>query len=189
MHALRQPLRAYQLDVARAIAQSVIEGAGLTFTVLFPRQAGKNELSAQVEAFLLFRYSRRGGSIAKAAPTFRPQLITSMLRLERMLDGPLTRGKWARRQAYIVRLGAASASFFSGGPGANIVGATASLLLEGDEAQDLDPAKWDRDLRPMAATTAATSVLYGTPWTVNRCRARRSCLLKGDARGVSSSYR
>jgi hypothetical protein len=80
-------LRPYQLEVTRAVARSVIEGQGLTFTVLFPRQAGKNELSAQLEAFLLHRWSLRGGSMVTAAPTFRPQILTSRLRLERMLEG------------------------------------------------------------------------------------------------------
>lgn len=32
-----------------------------------------------------------------------------------------------------------------------------------DEAQDLDPDKWNRDLAPMGATGPATRVLYGTP--------------------------
>ena len=45
------------------------------------------------------------------------------------------------------------------------MGATAGLLLEADEAQDIEPQKWDRDLVPMAASGAATRVLYGTPWT------------------------
>ena len=43
---LEMPLRPYQLDVARAVARSVAERQGLTFTVLMPRQAGKNQLPA-----------------------------------------------------------------------------------------------------------------------------------------------
>lgn len=171
-HALAAPPRDYQLEVARAVAASVLAGLGLTFTVVFPRQAGKNELSAQLEAFLLLRHSRRGGSLVKSAPTLRPQLVTSLLRLERLLQGPLTRGRWRRLQGCIVQVGEASCRFLSAQPGANIVGATASLLLEGDEAQDLDPTKWDRDLRPMAAAWGATSVLYGTPWTTETLLAR-----------------
>ncbi len=42
---LRMPLRPYQVDVARAVARSVAERQGLTFTVLMPRQAGKNQPS------------------------------------------------------------------------------------------------------------------------------------------------
>jgi hypothetical protein len=55
--------------------------------------------------------------------------------------------------------------FFSAGPESNIVGATASILLEIDEAQDVAIEKYDRDLRPMASMTNATTVLYGTAWS------------------------
>ena len=54
--------------------------------------------------------------------------------------------------------------FLSAAPGANIVGHTADLLLEVDEAQDVEPEKFDRDFRPMAASTNAPVVYYGTPW-------------------------
>ncbi len=49
-------------------------------------------------------------------------------------------------------------------PEANVVGHTAQLLLEVDEAQDVSEEKLDRDFRPMAATTNATTVYYGTAW-------------------------
>jgi hypothetical protein len=55
--------------------------------------------------------------------------------------------------------------FFSADPDSSIVGATASLLLEIDEAQDVNIDKFNRDLRPMASTTNATTVLYGTAWS------------------------
>jgi hypothetical protein len=172
-YALHRPLRPYQLEAARAIAASVLEERGLTFTVVFPRQAGKNQLSAHLEAFLLHHYRRQGGSIVKAAPTFRPQVVNSILRLEQLLGEPLTDCKWRRLLGYIFRLGRASCSFYSAQPTANVVGATASLLLEGDEAQDLDQQKWDKDLSPMAASRAATRVLYGTPWTDDTLLARQ----------------
>src|SRR5712691_5359826 len=165
-------LREYQLEPARAVVRSALAGAGLTFTVMFPRQSGKNELSAQAEAFLMLRHQKCGGSLVKAAPTFRPQLQTSLARLERILDGRYTRGQWRRRRGYAVELGAATCTFLSAQPGANIVGATANVLLEGDEAQDLYPDKWDRDLVPMGATGNATRVLYGTPWTADTLLAR-----------------
>jgi hypothetical protein len=55
--------------------------------------------------------------------------------------------------------------FFSASPDSSIVGATASLLLEVDEAQHVAIDKFDRDLRPMASTRNSTTVLYGTAWT------------------------
>ncbi len=42
---VRMPLRPYQLDVARAVARSVADRQGLTFTVMMPRQSGKNQPS------------------------------------------------------------------------------------------------------------------------------------------------
>lgn len=164
-HALERPLRSYQLAPARAIAASVANGDGLTFTVLFPRQAGKNELSAHLEAFLLHRHRLAGGTLVKAAPTYRPQLVNSLLRLERLLASPFLARLARKRLGYIFELGQASIHLFSAQLAANVVGATASVLLEGDEAQAIPIDKWHRDFRPMAATTAATSVLYGTPWT------------------------
>jgi hypothetical protein len=59
------PLREYQLRVARAVLDSVARRRGLTITVRMPRQAGKNELSARLEAFLLARHQRAGGSLGK----------------------------------------------------------------------------------------------------------------------------
>ncbi len=46
-----------------------------------------------------------------------------------------------------------------------MVGGTASLLLEVDEAQDVEADLYGRVFRPMAASTNATTVLYGTAWT------------------------
>jgi len=161
-----RPLRPYQLEPARAILRSVREGLGLSFTIMFARQAGKNELSAQVECLLLNRYQRTpGAQLVKAAPTFRPQVVTSITRLERCLDNPLNAGRWARERGYMVRLGEARALFFSAAPGASVVGATASALLELDEAQDIEEEKATKDFLPMASTTNATRVYYGTAWT------------------------
>src|SRR5437870_2057137 len=45
-------LRPYQSQVGRAVIDSVLDRCGLTITVVMARQAGKNEISAQAEAFL-----------------------------------------------------------------------------------------------------------------------------------------
>jgi hypothetical protein len=94
-----------------------------------------------------------------------------------MLDTDLTRGRVWKSFGYMIGL-APDASpellrnqvgprimFFSAGPESHVVGATASILLEIDEAQDVAIEKYDRDLRPMASTTNATTVLYGTAWS------------------------
>lgn len=159
-----RPLRPYQLEAARAVLGSVFDRRGGQVSVMMSRQAGKNELSAQLEAYLMNLHVKAGGTIVKAAPTYQPQLVASRLRLEWALDNPLNHGRWRREQGGILRLGAARCQFLSASPGANVIGATASLLLEVDEAQDVDPDKHDRDFAPMAASTNATRVYYGTAW-------------------------
>jgi hypothetical protein len=161
----RRPLRRYQVEPARAILDSILNDRGLSFAVMMSRQAGKNELSAQIEAYLLNLYCRRGGQIVKASPTFKPQTINSILRLTDRLDNPWNRGRWRRREGYIVELGKARALFFSAEPSANVVGGTADILLECDEAQEVTPAKWEKDFVPMGASTNVTTVYWGTAWT------------------------
>ena len=72
---LGKPLYPYQLEVAEAILASVQGGLGRIITVMMARQAGKNQLSATLEAYLLSTHDE--GTIIKAAPTFSPQIATS----------------------------------------------------------------------------------------------------------------
>jgi hypothetical protein len=157
-------LRPYQADAGRAIVDSAVNGRGLTFTVVMARQAGKNELSAQIELFLLLRNARNSIDAIKAAPTFEPQGKISMDRLWSHVAyaglGPIA----SRENGRTVRVGRAGVVFLSAEPTANVVGHTAGLLLEIDEAQDVDRDKFDREFRPMASSTGATTVYYGTPW-------------------------
>ena len=155
-------LRPYQLAITRAVLDSVVNRRGLTFTVEIARQGGKNETSAHLELILLTIFGLRGGAGLKTAPTFRPQVINSLQRLKDCLRS--TGLPWSTEYGYQVNFGNARWLFFSGAEVANVVGATASILLEADEAQDLDPDKWERDFRPMGAAGNVTSVLWGTPW-------------------------
>jgi hypothetical protein len=55
--------------------------------------------------------------------------------------------------------------FLSINPTANVASQTAFTLLEGDEAQDIDGDKWERDAQPMGSFNNATTVFYGVAWT------------------------
>jgi hypothetical protein len=102
------------MECARAILRSVRRQEGRTFTVMFGRQMGKNELSAAIEAHLLRQYREIGGSIVKAAPTFRPQILNSVLRLSQTLErDQRTRGQWQSQFGHIIRYGEASIAFYS----------------------------------------------------------------------------
>lgn len=166
-------LRPYQEQAARAIADSVLQRRGLSLVVMFPRQSGKNELQANLETWLLTLFANYNLDIIKISPTWKPQSLNAMHRLERLLrNGSITRPLWKKESGYIYKLGRARISFFSGEPQAHIVGATASLLLEVDEAQDVNPAKYDKEIAPMAASTNATRVFWGTAWTSQTLLAR-----------------
>ncbi len=158
-------LRRYQEEVARAVVGAVLERRGLSFAVMFPRQSGKNELQAQIEAYLLWVLREQDAEMVKVSPTWRPQAMNALRRLERVLSrNPHTQKEWVRESGFILRVGRARIYFLSGAPGSNIVGATASTLLEVDEAQSVEIDKFDRDILPMAASTNATRVFWGTAW-------------------------
>ncbi len=59
-HGSGVTLRAYQQEVALAVIDSVMDRRGLSEVVMFPRQSGKNELQAQLEAYLLLHVFRPG---------------------------------------------------------------------------------------------------------------------------------
>ena len=157
-------LRPYQLEVAKAVADSVLNRKGMTFSVEIARQGGKNELSAQLEVLLLTLFISRGGNAIKCSPTFKPQTVISMARLKERLNDWGYGGVWRTEMNYIVRLGNARQIFLSADESANVVGNTAHILLEVDESQDVSREKYAKEFRPMGASTNVTTVHYGTTW-------------------------
>ena len=157
-------LRPYQREVAAAILDSVFAGKGLTFSVEMARQGGKNELSAQLELLLLTFYMTQPQNLVKCSPTFKPQTVISMMRLRDRLNDAGFSGIWTPELGYIIRLGNARAIFLSADESANVVGNTAHILLEIDEAQDVSREKYNKEFKPMGATTNVTTVHYGTTW-------------------------
>lgn len=156
-------LRPYQLGVVRAVCDSIFGGHGRSFSVMIARQAGKNELSAQLELIILTAFRRRGGTIVKTAPTLSPQLTVSRGRLIERLRGAGLRRSFVARDDTI-GVGRAAITFLSAQADANVAGHTASLLLEVDEAHFVDSEKFERDFRPMTMSTGASVIFYGTAW-------------------------
>jgi hypothetical protein len=169
----RRILRPYQVAPAQAIVESVERKLGRQFAIVFSRQAGKDELLAQLVAFLLSRHREVGGNVVLGAPTFHPQAALSRDRLLDRLANPLTGRLTSVRDGYAVQCGRASARFLSASPGANARGQTADLLLVANEAQDIRPDVWDAVFDPMAASTNATTVFLGTVWSRDTLLARQ----------------
>jgi hypothetical protein len=127
-------LHPYQQQIVEAVTDSIRNGRGLTFSVEIARQGGKNELSAWLEIGLLMAFRKMPANIIKCAPTFEPQAMISLRRLCDRLDMVGFSGHYAVEAGHIVRFGLARAIFLSAEASANVVGNTADLLLEVDEA-------------------------------------------------------
>lgn len=166
-------LRPYQVAPLETIVRSIRGGYGWTIVIIFPRQSGKDEFLTQLSMWLMSLYAHRDVGIVIANPTYKPQTINAIMRLENRLDtNVLTRKRWKKRSDYIRRIGQAKTYFLSGDAQANVVGATASLALIVNEAQDIGQLKYDKDFSPMAASTNATRIVCGTVWTSDTLLAR-----------------
>ena len=112
----KQRLRPYQLEARRAILDSVINQRGLSFSIEMARQAGKNELSAQIEALLLSLNIAEDMDGVKCAPTFEPQARISLRRLwSRLIEADMLSGATIEA-GHVVRLGRARQYFLSAEP-------------------------------------------------------------------------
>jgi hypothetical protein len=128
-------LRRYQARILLSLGWNIRDFPGETFTVMLPRQAGKNEVSAALVAGLLVSHQQRGGSTVVCAPTLYPQAGISF---ERTAVGcaPPPRHGW-RFSIEATRCGSARhpRSSSAGSPTANVAGHGLHPLI-GDEAQD-----------------------------------------------------
>jgi len=166
-------MRPYQLDPAKAILKSITEKRGDTIVLIISRQAGKDELLANLLTYLVTLFAHREVGIVIANPTYKPQTINAIMRFEnRLRANLLTKSSWKKRSDYMRMVGGATVSFLSGDASSNVVGATASLLLVVNEAQDISPSKYDKDFAPMVASTNATRLIVGTVWTSDTLLAR-----------------
>ena len=178
-------LRSYQADPARVIVQAVLDRHGGRetageFGVVFSRQAGKDEMLAQICSYLLLLFSKVGGQVVVALPTMRPQGQIAVDRLAARVRNSRFRalGKARVREGSIVQLGEASVHFLSAGPQSSARGQTASLLLVANECQDIEPDRWDAVFAPMGASTNAITLYMGTVWTAQTLLARQMRYLR-----------
>jgi hypothetical protein len=166
-------MRRYQQGVMECVFHSVLNERGLSFVVMFPRQSGKNELQAHLEVYLMALLSKGTFEFIKVTPTKDPQGKTGMRRFEKVVKrNLLIKSLWHKDGDNAYKIGQSRLTFLSAAAGSNIVGATASGLLEVDEAQQVSIEKYDRDIAPMSASTCATHVFWGTAWTSTTLLAR-----------------
>ena len=160
-------LRRYQTRVLRGLLAAWTPGRGPTLTVMMPRQSGKNEIAAALAACLLRAHAGTGGSLVVCAPTLDPQGRIGAERIRAALaatDALVPAAGRSRARGETVEVGRARAVFLSANPQASVAGHTASIGLIADEAQDIDEDWFNRQFRPMAASTGAPAALFGTAW-------------------------
>lgn len=169
----------YQLEVVDAVLYSCFNNFGWQFTIMQTRQSGKNEESSFIEqAILLYGwYYGIAVSGVKFAPVHKPQVQASMDRLEGantpdsggLAGSAISKAIWTKSDGYKYHIGTPRDSnkwaFLSINPSASVASQTALTLLEGDEAQDIDTNKWERDAQPMGSFNNATTVFWGVAWT------------------------
>jgi len=163
----RPALRAYQARVLRGLLQAVAARPAAPLTVLMPRQSGKNEIAAALVACLLRANAHEGGTVVVCAPTLDPQARISADRIRAALaatDPLVPAAGQSRSRGDTVAVGRARAVLLSANPQASVAGHTASIALIADEAQDIEEPWFNRQFRPMAASTGAPTVLFGTAW-------------------------
>jgi hypothetical protein len=143
--------------------------------VVFARQSGKDETLAQLCAYLMYCSVFCGDSLVVVNPTLTPQGAISrrrlLYRLEHVLLAP------PGSQGNTLNLGRATCTFLSSHPAAQARGETASLLLACNEAQEVDPDRWDAVFDPMGAAHHATQLFSGTVWTSRTLLARQMAYL------------
>ncbi len=196
----RPALRAYQARVLRGLLRAVAARPAAPLTVLMPRQSGKNEVAAALVAFLLRANAHEGGTVVVCAPTLDPQARISADRIRAALaatDPLVPAAGQSRSRGDTVAVGRARAVLLSASPQASVAGHTASIALIADESQDIDEDWFNRQFRPMAASTGAPTVLFGTAWNgrtlleraVEANRARDAASPCGPRRHHQASWR
>ena len=196
----RPALRAYQARVLRGLLRAVAARPAAPLTVLMPRQSGKNEIAAALVACLLRANAHEGGTVVVCAPTLDPQARISAARIRAALaatDPLVPAAGQSRSRGDSVAVGRARAVLLSANPQASVAGHTASIALVADEAQDIDEDWFNRQFRPMAASTGAPTILFGTAWNgrtlleraVAANRARDAAHPHGPRRHHQASWR
>lgn len=170
--------RPYQLTITRAIYNSVIQCLGHTITILVSRQGGKNE-TLITWVIVALAMLMPGIRIGFYAPTFNQATNVTMRRLKARLKHKKFAGRLAMENKQLVQFklpanargpyahrGEGSLiGIFSHEPEAKKEGFTWDLIII-DEAQDLDRETFEVEIEPMGASTDATYVFIGTPWSI-----------------------
>lgn len=159
----RRRLRPPQVEIIRRVEAAIRARKSETIVVMSSRQTGKNECFGMIGARFLWQFARRGGTYIRTAPTWPTMYANSQRRLETHLRAdPFDRSRKSQMfNLPIYEHGAATLILYSSDKSTQVLGATADRALDMDEAHKVDPTKFREEFRPMTASTAAPSILWG----------------------------
>jgi hypothetical protein len=155
------PLFSPEIEAIDLIEKHIALRTGKVIVIRSARQTMKNECSAMVALRMLGVYKDIGGTYIRTAPTWKPQIINSMKRVEKFLFVDPVIDHYRPRHGYIYECGGADITFLSTDKQASVVGATASICLDIDEAHKVDKGKFEEDFSPMTAYHNVPTVMWG----------------------------
>jgi hypothetical protein len=153
----------YQLQPARAILESVRLDQGLTFVLNFPRQSGKDELLAHLEAYLMRMSNDKDRAILEVNSNIDNHRIAILRLEERLSSNVFTRSRWVGVGDDIA-IDKCRTTFLcaDGVPDGNVT--PANLLFIVNDAQDIWPAWFDMEFSHLAARPKLTRLICGSSW-------------------------
>jgi len=156
-------LFAPHVEIVNLIEKHIKLRSGKVITIRVTRQFGKNEMSAWIHARAALRYQNNDESIVRVAPTYKPQIVNSKLRVTKQFhQDMLLNGKLLKTiEGFIFQYRGLMIFFLSADPDANVEGATATLLLDIDEAHKTDTNIIEERFMPMTAFKSAPTVMWG----------------------------
>ncbi|HBG74698.1 MAG: hypothetical protein A2X25_11745 [Chloroflexi bacterium GWB2_49_20] len=180
----------YQLLPAQAVLESVRLGQGLTFVLNFPRQSGKDELLAHLQAYLMRMSNDKDRTILEVNSNLENHRIALWRLEERLSSNVFTRSRWARL-GDTVAIDKCRTTFLpaDGVPDGKV--APASLLFIVNDAQDIWPAWFDMEFSHLAARPKLTRLVCGSSWDEQSLLSReiRHARRDEDKDGIQRLFR
>lgn len=155
------PLYPPEIETIKKCEYHINNKTGKTITIRSARQTMKNECSGMLCTRMLSLFKDEGGIYIRTAPTHKPQIINSKMRVAQFLNSDPTIKGWYPKEGYMFVLGNAVIQFLSTDKKANVVGATASICLDIDEAHKVDKGKYEEDFGPMSAFHNVPTIMWG----------------------------
>jgi hypothetical protein len=157
------PLYPPEIEIINLVEKHIALKTGKVIAIRSARQTCKNESSAMIAVRMMgiFKKERDYYSYVRTAPTWKPQIVNSKLRVEKFLEIDPIIDYYRPRYDYMYESGSANITFLSSDKQASVVGATASICLDIDEAHKVDKGKFEEDFSPMTAYHNVPTVMWG----------------------------